>query len=52
MEYAVLFHQLHGSLHAFLKRKTFGNAQNFLLGYRRLTSSKIVNRPRRAEEVE
>lgn len=47
-----IVHQLRGSLHAFLKRKAFGNAQNFLLEYRRWISSKTVNHPKRAGEVE
>jgi hypothetical protein len=51
MEFVVLSHHLLGNLLAFLKRRTYGNAQNFLLGYRRSTSSKTVNHPRRAEEV-
>jgi len=51
MEFVALFHHLHGSLHVFLKRRTNGNAQNFLLEYRRSTSSKTVNHPRRAKEV-
>nr|CAB3467759.1 unnamed protein product [Digitaria exilis] len=55
-----IVHQLRGSLHAFLKRKAFGNAQNFLLEYRRGSPPsvediegeywRIVERP--TEEIE